>query len=152
MSNLKTSNVQVGQNATSSQNFTLRTNADGTFRISRGELGALLGDVLTVNADGTVTGNIIAGLGVGQTWQDVSASPAKAVTYTNSTGRPIVAAIVSGASNSTVGSVLVDGLVVSGFTSGSTTSVQLQHVVVVPNGSTYRIDSNGSIPFWAELR
>lgn len=55
MSTVKTSNVQVGRNAAASQNFILRTNADGTLRISRGELGALLGDVLAVDAGGKVT-------------------------------------------------------------------------------------------------
>lgn len=51
--------IQLGDSATPSQNFvvTLPAVPDGTLKISRGNDGATTQDVLTVNADGTITVN-----------------------------------------------------------------------------------------------
>jgi len=54
MSRLKTNAVQLGDNATATQNFTLRTNNDGTMTLARGNVGATTQDILTVSADGNV--------------------------------------------------------------------------------------------------
>jgi len=51
--NIKTNSVTLGDSATDSQNFQLRTNVDGTATLARGAAGNL-GDVLTVDAAGTV--------------------------------------------------------------------------------------------------
>lgn len=51
---LKTSAVQLGDSATPSQNFVLRTNVDGTATLARGNLGATTQDILTINADGGI--------------------------------------------------------------------------------------------------
>ena len=51
---IKTNAVQLGDSATATQNFTLRTNADGTATLARGNVGATTQDVLTIAADGTV--------------------------------------------------------------------------------------------------
>ncbi len=151
MSNLKTSNVQIGQNATSSQNFTLRTNADGTFRISRGELGALLGDVLTINADGTVTGNIIAGLGVGQTWQNLSGSRSLGTTYYNTTGKPIQIEVNFNATSANAAASITVGGVVAASTTIASWNQCL--TVCVPAGATYVASSASvALKYWAELR
>jgi hypothetical protein len=45
--------VVLGDSATSTQNFELRTNVDGTMKLARGATGAL-GDVLTVDSNGIV--------------------------------------------------------------------------------------------------
>ena len=52
--NLKTNSVTLGDSATDSQNFQLRTNVDGTATLARGAAGNL-GDVLTVDASGKVS-------------------------------------------------------------------------------------------------
>lgn len=61
MSTLKTSNVQIGQSATASNNFTWYQPAspDGTVRLGQGNSGATTGDKITVNSTGvTITGNL----------------------------------------------------------------------------------------------
>jgi hypothetical protein len=61
MSTLKTNNVQVGQSATTSNNFTWYQPAspDGTVRLGQGNSGATTGDKITVNSTGvTITGNL----------------------------------------------------------------------------------------------
>ena len=50
---LKTNSVTLGDSATDSQNFQLRTNADGTATLARGAAGDL-GDILTVDTSGEV--------------------------------------------------------------------------------------------------
>lgn len=65
MSTLKTSNVQVGQSGTASQNFTITTPSDGTLRISRGNAGATTEDALVISStnDLQVGGSLTDGSG-----------------------------------------------------------------------------------------
>lgn len=89
-------------------------------------------------------------IGVGQTWQDVTASRAGDTVYTNSTGKPImvVVSMFDGVSNPVM---LVNGVTVA---QGSNT--RTPHTVIVPNGSTYEATriAGGSVTIdrWAELR
>jgi hypothetical protein len=97
-----------------------------------------------------------ASLGVNQTYQDVTASRAAGVTYTNSTGAPIYvimyAPVLSAQLKITVNGTLIlsmNGGNVSpnGFTSGSNA------FFVVPNGQTYSYTlSSGSLTCFTELR
>ena len=92
------------------------------------------------------------GIGVNQTWQDVTASRTNNVTYTNTTGKPILVSILSvGGANCSV-EILVNGTRVQ--VSTITTSYGMVSVsAIVPNGATY---SNGStwsgFSKWMELR
>lgn len=52
---LKTDNLQLGDSLTATNNFVLKTNADGTAKLARGNVGATTQDILTVDADGKVT-------------------------------------------------------------------------------------------------
>lgn len=56
MSTLKTNNVQVGQSATATNNFTLYqpSTPDGTVRLGVGNTGATTADVITANSSGNV--------------------------------------------------------------------------------------------------
>jgi len=99
-------------------------------------------------------------IGVNQTWQDVLASRAAAITYYNTTNKPIVVGIVieaAGTDNSTVrGSFQVNGLVIG----------QMSHNVagtnrgynyasfIVPPGSSYDFAwiTTGTFMSWVELR
>lgn len=95
------------------------------------------------------------GLGVGQTWQNVTSSRSASTTYTNNTGKPIqvnihYAQFVDSTWDMqlTVGGVVVardaGGRSGSGNNGGGTCSA------IVPNGSTYSF--TGSYNVWAELR
>ncbi len=99
--------------------------------ISANVVEILCGDFLSLAATGTR----------GQTWQDVKASRSVGVTYTNTTGRPIMVSIDNSGE-----SVIVDGLqlVLSG-----PYGVQF----IVPAGSTYSVPAGGGgIDRWVELR
>jgi len=56
--NLKVQQVQLGDSATATNNFVLSVPAtpDGSVKLSRGVLGATTSDVLSIGADGRVTG------------------------------------------------------------------------------------------------
>jgi len=55
MTGLVTVNVQTGQSPITTQNFTIRAPADGTFRISRGNVGSTINDPIVINADNSLT-------------------------------------------------------------------------------------------------
>ena len=151
---VKASWFQIGLSGTDNLNFHWRNLLDGVLRLTRGSAGTPITDVMTVNADNSVSfpGNVASGvLGAGQTWQNVTASRAASTTYTNTTGRPIYVYISYITPAGGIESVRVDGIVV-GRGSGSA-GVSNNHYLVVPNGSTYVLTTNGaSVSTWAELR
>ena len=64
MSTLKSTNVQLGQSNTATQNFTLTAAAaDGTMKLARGNQGATTQDVLTVDASGNLGSIDSSGVG-----------------------------------------------------------------------------------------
>lgn len=84
--------------------------------------------------------------GIGQTYQDMTASRAQGTTYTNSTGKPILVCIQE-TSDATV-TITVNSVIVARKSgSGCDTSM----TVVVPNGGTYSM-TGSSIYLWVELR
>jgi hypothetical protein len=118
----------------------------GTVGLVSGNLGtpsALVG----TNITGTATG-LNAGIGVGQTWQDVSGSRTAGVTYTNSTGKPIMVSTRTTAT-ATDFNITVDGVTTALVTNISTTRMFM--TTIVPNGSTYSV-SGYQAGFWSELR
>lgn len=92
--------------------------------------------------------------GYAQTWQNLTASRVASTTYTNSTGRPITVSVTcftNGAQNN-IG-IRVDGADVQRFISNNTTGGAGFTVYgIVPNGSTYAVDSIAPITLWKELR
>ena len=92
-----------------------------------------------------------SGLGTNQTWQDLTASRAANVTYTNSTGSPIFISVCTSGFDS-ASTMTVDGLSVS--KGGAAASWETaKHDLVIPNGSTYMLTiGNGSLQTWFELR
>ena len=102
-------------------------------------------------AQGKVLGD--RDFGVGQTWQDVTGSRSAGVTYTNNTGKPIMA-IVSVNDSGVVSpiTVIVGGVAIINVEDlgalGTTTMT-----FVIPIGATYRFNSNSNpIRSWVELR
>jgi len=142
--------VQVGQSTTASNNFHLRNLLDGLLRISRGDAGSPITDVMTVNADNTVSfpGKVSAGvLGAGQTLQDVTGSRALSTTYTNTTGVAIHVLVVTGSNSTTV--------TIAGIALPTTVAVgSLKYVwsFIVPPGATYQVASGNAIEKWLEMR
>lgn len=95
-----------------------------------------------------------SGLGIGQTWQDVTASRSHNTTYQNTTGAAIEVCVFgrSDAGAFMYFQVSTDGTVwenVSPFSGLNSTST----AVTIPNGHYYRTTGNFlSITSWAELR
>lgn len=95
-------------------------------------------------------------IGVNQTWQDVLASRAVGVTYTNSTGKPIMISIATIVNTATPQSTLIasgipiGSVAVSGLPAGQSYRGQLS--AVIPNNGTYLISSSAQILQWGELR
>lgn len=95
-------------------------------------------------------------IGVGQTWQDFTASRVDNTAYQNTTGRPIMVAVsqddLSGTNRmwayvSTNGSTWVT--VMSSMSSESTRG---SFSFIVPAGHYYRVDTSTTIIYWTELR
>jgi len=92
--------------------------------------------------------------GVGQTWQDVSGSRAKSVTYTNATGKPIQVSVIVQDS----GSVADLYFFVNGASAvrmpdiaGGSAGFQ-QLTITVPSTQTYRLETANLLQAWLELR
>jgi hypothetical protein len=96
------------------------------------------------------------GLGVGQTWTDVTASRAAGVTYTNGTGRPIMVSVSYG-DGSVQGQVtcIVNGVTITSIIFDNAGALQGGGAsFVVPVGQTYSSSpgsGNQPIVLWAEL-
>lgn len=88
-----------------------------------------------------------AALGQNQTWQDVYASRVAGTTYTNSTGRPIMVAIMQASTGTQ--NFYIDGVKVGAQVMISTTTATL--TFIIPNESTYRCDTSKGTS-WFELR
>lgn len=93
-------------------------------------------------------------IGIGQTWQNVTASRATATTYTNSTGRPISLSIrVQQTSSNASFELTVSGDVVARTSMTNSIGYEPCLTAIVPSGSTYRIDLiNFTLNAWWELR
>lgn len=88
--------------------------------------------------------------GVGQTWQDVSASRSANTSYQNTTGRPIEVFITAGAPAAYC-EVSTDEIawVKSGRVGASNT---ITANFTVPDQHYYRVNGSSSITYWSELR
>lgn len=114
----------------------------------------LAGDIKT--AEIITTENIASyqsGLGVGQTYQDVTASRAFGTTYTNSTGKPIL--VIVAMDNHDVTCVMTP--TVGGVDLPSTSTSWNNRVplsFVVPSGTSYvvSVSTTRSLNKWVELR
>ncbi len=95
-------------------------------------------------------------LGVGQTWQDVTASRALGVTYTNTTGKPIEVFFTGGSSSSsTIFVWYINNISYGGTYITNTATVSTDTSFIVPAGATYKIQINsgtGNVIQWSELR
>lgn len=147
-----THKTQVGQSGTAANNFTIRTLDDGSLRISRGNAGAEIADVLVIDANGNFSTAPV--LGVGQTWQDVTASRVLGTTYTNTTGKPIQVAVRASSTATASVVVTVNGVAVPSFIHPASNTLAGQ-TVVIPTGATYSATLSagaGTLINWLEMR
>ena len=144
--------VTVSAPAVAGTNTLTLPATSGTLLDSTSTLDAtkLTGDLPAISG-ASLTSLPASGLGIGQTWQDVTASRANSTVYTNSTGKPIFVNISYGSSVDTGIFLEVDGASVSRDSVSSGDVAQL--IGIVPNGSTYNTSSVGQlIASWRELR
>jgi len=121
--------------------------------------GALQTNTLTslsgnsVQVDDIANGNV--GIGVGQTWQDMTSERALATQYVNDTGRPIMVFVSLGGTNLNEafwGRVVLDGLSEVRFGGGYSTGGS-GGTFIVPANSTYTVHAtNATLHLWTELR
>jgi len=91
-------------------------------------------------------------IGVGQTWQNVTGSRSANVTYTNTTGKPIMVHLfLSGGewADATGASFYVNGVDIGGIYSGAGWNTI---DVMIPASNTYGISSGETFAKWFELR
>jgi len=93
-------------------------------------------------------------LGIGQTYQNVTASRALNTLYTNTTSRPIFVTV-----SQTTGNVIlvpsVGGVDLAGVPGAANSNVAPTTFFIVPPGLTYQVKTSGAGPVlnqWVELR
>lgn len=92
-------------------------------------------------------------IGHGQSWQNLIAQRQAGVTYTNTTGRPIMVCIVSHCEPGGSSNLIIDGFGLC--ITGGGAAMQSSATGIVPNGSIYKFESavgNTSLDSWLELR
>ena len=98
------------------------------------------GNVLTSNGTTWTSATPAGGIGIGQTWQDVTSSRAIGTTYTNSTGKPIM---LVGQANRSGASTAGLNITISGVTvplcynSNSGGGNSAVGSIIIPTGATY---------------
>lgn len=94
-----------------------------------------------------------AGLGIGQTWQDMSAYRSFGTTYVNTTGNPIMINISSSGNNNVTNRVSIDSGPFISFAEDRNGGnfVTARGNIVIPAGSNYEV-FGGSFQDWWELR
>ena len=114
-------------------------------------LTAAQGKVLKDTLDTAVSSSF----GVGQTYSDVTASRAKNVTYTNTTGRAILVNVCAVCTDVDGGLTVTVGGVRVGYSSGQQSNgggSWLNTITfIVPNLGSYVVSGNSAILFWVEL-
>jgi len=128
------------------------------------QLNSINGSVTLVPEDGAGNVNVtvprsgLGGIGNGQTWQDMTASRAAGITYTNTTGRSIsvIMTSVNNLGSYTYLHLIIDGVTVS---SSNNTTPQAMNAnagyvtAIIPDGSTYScVLDFGILYSWMELR
>ena len=115
-----------------------------TLNLSQGESVLLVSDGVNQWIKALGGGS---GIGVGQTWQNMSASRVDGVTYTNSTGRPIAISVTTTVSAN--GTVTVNGVIMARVDSDATNRGYV--FAIVPDNATYSVN-NYYAGHWVELR
>jgi hypothetical protein len=101
-------------------------------------------------SDASTQSSSVSAIGLGGTAQSwVGVTRSGNVTYTNSTGRPIMVSVIIQLANSTMG-LNVGGIAIQAL--GETGNAPGYLCAIVPNGVTYSVSTPSSIDTWTELR
>jgi hypothetical protein len=122
------------------------------------------GNVLTSNGTTWTSATPAGGIGISQTWTNVTGSRSYGTTYTNSTGKPIYVS-VSGSSSSASGGGIqfyIGGTLIAQQGATQNASIASYHniTMIVPDGITYSANAipggggqgGSSLTYWFELR
>jgi hypothetical protein len=122
------------------------------------------GNVLTSNGTTWTSATPAGGIGISQTWTNVTGSRAYGTTYTNSTGKPIYVS-VSGVSTSPAGGAImfyIGGtlIAVQGSVQNDSSASFHNITMIIPDGITYSVSAypggggngNSILQQWYELR
>lgn len=115
------------------------------------ELITDLNNRFVTDTERTYWNSLVVGIGIGQTWQDVSSSRSKNITYTNTTGKTIFLCLISGQASAQHLEVIVDGIVLC-FVGAYNMESYIPFSVPIPPNSTYRVTGNNVVTSWKELR
>lgn len=151
MSLIKTGAVQVGQSNTASNNFHWRNLLDGLLRLSRGNAGSPITDVMRVKADNSV--EFPGGVVDPRTPQNLTASRVVGVSYTNTDAFAREVTISASATGEARISAQLGDLPVFGNTSNGSTGTDYASVTFKVNpGEIYKaVESVGTL-LWLERR
>ena len=112
----------------------------------------------TINSSGAVASGShgLGGVGIGQTWQDVTSSRAFNTDYTNSTGKPIMVSFIATTGTGDNIQVNVGGVSFGDQYTNQSNGREMSSFIV-PDNTVYRINGNtGSttpvLQKWVELR
>lgn len=147
---LPVANGGTGQTALTNNAVLLGNNTGGLQTVSPGTSG----NVLTSN--GTTWQSVALpnnSIGVGQTWQNMTSFRNPGVTYTNTTGKPIMIMVRATGSNPYGINIYitVDSLTVYGDTDYDFRNT-VTGTAIIPPGSTYTFDANWVYSNCFELR
>jgi hypothetical protein len=118
------------------------------------------GDTITVpsgatfNVAGTLQSGGVGMLGIGQSWAEVSGSRAMGVTYTNSTGQPIMVVISLHLDDAEVAEFRIGGTAMGSVQKSGGNPARMMCSMIVPEGDTYGMfNTSGTttVSNWAEL-
>ncbi len=100
----------------------------------------------------TAVNGVVGGLGVGQTWQNVTGSRALSTNYVNSTGKPKLVCIELGCTATTVHTILIDSITLTSHAVTNAGVAGQLYTFIVPNGSAYQAQNSASALLrWNEL-
>lgn len=150
-----TTALTVAQGGTGVKTLTGIVYASGTsaFAAATGsQITTAIGSTAVTNATNATTAtNVTNGLGVSQTYQNVTGSRASGTSYTNSTSKPIwVWYSATSATSGATTTAYVDGNLAC-YTSMDVYPRAFAGFIV-PSGSTYYINCGGNLAYWLELR
>lgn len=98
---------------------------------------------------GSINPEVVA-VGVGQSWQDLTASRNKSIPYTNSTGRPITVSVIRAKGAGSI--ALSISSIVMQKNEGNDLDSQGTVSGIVPSGEIYMVTGSSAIESWLELR
>ena len=140
-------NGGTGQLSLPANNVLIGNGTSGITSVAPGTSG----NFLVSNGTSWISSNA-SGLGIGQTWQNLTGSRSSGTTYTNSTGKPIAVAMRSNYAPQNDIVVTVGGLECGRFAIQGNVFIIYTMFVIVPNNTTYSITVPGGIGVWSELR